>query len=105
MGAEISSYLKGYNDPRIGSYFVKAKSNGIEGYYGVRTNIPSITDYLDKEKASSLNVQDGTPVYIVKASEVYFLRAEGALRGWNMGGGTAQSYYEKGLLHLSRRMI
>ena len=23
MGAEISSYLKGYNDPRIGSYFVK----------------------------------------------------------------------------------
>ena len=97
MGAEISSYLKGYNDPRIGSYFVKAKSNGIEGYYGVRTNIPSITDYLDKEKASSLNVQDGTPVYIVKASEVYFLRAEGALRGWNMGGGTAQSYYEKGI--------
>ena len=97
MGAEISSYLKGYNDQRIGSYFVKAKSNGIEGYYGVRTNIPSITDYLDKEKASSLNVQDGTPVYIVKASEVYFLRAEGALRGWNMGGGTAQSYYEKGI--------
>ncbi len=97
MGAEISSYLKGYDDPRISNYFVKAKNNGIEGYYAVRTNIPSTTDYLDKTKSSSLNVQDGTPVYIIKASEVYFLRAEGALRGWNMGGETAQSYYEKGI--------
>ena len=96
MGAEISSYLKGYNDPRIASYFVKAKNNGIEDYYAVRTNIPSI-DYLSKEKSSSLNVEDATPIYIMKASEVYFLRAEGALRGWNMGGGTAQSYYEKGI--------
>ena len=69
----------------ISNYFVKAKNNGIEGYYAVRTNIPSTTDYLDKTKSSSLNVQDGTPVYIIKASEVYFLRAEGALRGWNMG--------------------
>lgn len=97
MGAEISSYLKGYNDPRISSYFVKAKNNGIEDYYAVRTNIPSIDDYLSKEKSSSLNVEDATPIYIMKASEVYFLRAEGALRGWNMGGGTAQSYYEKGI--------
>lgn len=97
MGAEISSYLKGYDDPRISNYFVKAKNNGIEGYYAIRTNIPSTTDYLDKTKSSSLNVQDGTPVYIIKASEVYFLRAEGALRGWNMGGETAQSYYEKGI--------
>ena len=97
MVAEISSYLKGYNDPRIASYFVKAKNNGIEDYYAVRTNIPSIDDYLSKEKSSSLNVEDATPIYIMKASEVYFLRAEGALRGWNMGGGTAQSYYEKGI--------
>ena len=37
------------------------------------------TDYLDETKSSSLNVQDSTPVYIIKASEVYFLRAEGAL--------------------------
>ena len=31
------------------------------------------------------------------ASEVAFLQAEGVLRGWNMGGGTAQSYYEQGV--------
>ena len=29
-------------------------------------------------------------------AEAYFLRAEGALRGWNMGG-TAQSLYETGI--------
>ena len=36
------------------------------------------------------------PTYFVKWSEVDFLRAEGALRGWNMGG-TAQEFYERGI--------
>lgn len=36
------------------------------------------------------------PIYLMKVSEVNFLRAEGALRGWNMGG-TAQSFYEQGI--------
>lgn len=33
----------------------------------------------------------------MKAAEGYFLRAEGILRGWNMGGGTAQQWYEDGI--------
>lgn len=32
----------------------------------------------------------------MSAAEPYFLRAEGALRGWNMGG-TAKELYEKGV--------
>ena len=36
------------------------------------------------------------PTYFVKWSEVDFLRAEGALRGWNMDG-TAQFFYERGI--------
>ena len=36
------------------------------------------------------------PLYLMKWSEVDFLRAEGALRGWNMGG-TAQFFYERGI--------
>ncbi|WP_278901924.1 SusD/RagB family nutrient-binding outer membrane lipoprotein [Leyella stercorea] len=36
------------------------------------------------------------PLYLMKCSEVFFLMAEGALRGWNMGG-TAQSFYERGI--------
>ena len=36
------------------------------------------------------------PLYFIKWSEVDFLRAEGALRGWDMGG-TAQEFYERGI--------
>ena len=36
------------------------------------------------------------PLYIMKMSEVDFLRAEGAVRGWNMGG-SAQYFYERGI--------
>lgn len=36
------------------------------------------------------------PLYLMKLSEVEFLRAEGALRGWNMGG-SAQQFYEQGI--------
>ncbi len=47
---------------------------------------------LDKDYFSNCQ----PPLYIMKMSEVCFLRAEGALRGWNMGG-TAQSFYEQGI--------
>lgn len=36
------------------------------------------------------------PAYFIKWAEVDFLRAEGALYGWNMGG-DAQSFYERGI--------
>ena len=36
------------------------------------------------------------PLYLMKVSEVQFLRAEGDLRGWTMGG-SAQSFYEEGI--------
>lgn len=36
------------------------------------------------------------PLYLVKLAEVNFLRAEGALRGWNMGG-TAEQFYNEGI--------
>ena len=38
------------------------------------------------------------PAYFIKWAEVDFLRAEGALRGWNMGG-TAQFFYERGIMN------
>ena len=36
------------------------------------------------------------PLYLMKMSEVDFLRAEGAIRGWNMGG-SAREFYERGI--------
>ena len=47
---------------------------------------------LDKRYIARMHV----PMYFMKYSEVCFLRAEGALRGWNMGG-TSQQFYEEGI--------
>ena len=40
------------------------------------------------------------PIWMIKWAEVDFLRAEGALRGWDMGG-TAQFFYERGIRNAS----
>ena len=39
---------------------------------------------------------ENPPIELMNAAEVFFLRAEGALAGWSMGG-TAQSLYEDGI--------
>lgn len=36
------------------------------------------------------------PLYFISYAETCFLQAEGAIRGWNMGG-TAKDFYEKGI--------
>lgn len=40
------------------------------------------------------------PLWLIKWAEVDFLRAEGALRGWNMGG-DAKFFYERGIQNAS----
>lgn len=42
------------------------------------------------------NYMQGEPLYWMKAEEVMFLRAEGELYGWNMGG-EARTFYEQGI--------
>ena len=93
MGAVLGSFLTGYNDPRTASYMLPAP--GFPGaYIGVRTGIDlSQGNY---RQMSGINFQLNTPIQWMTAAEVYFLRAEGALRGWNMGG-TAQSFYQQGI--------
>ncbi|QNK62435.1 SusD/RagB family nutrient-binding outer membrane lipoprotein [Pedobacter sp. PAMC26386] len=104
MGAAIESYLSGYADPRLPKYFDKATDKNVAGQYkGIRigANIASKDDYVGY---SGLNVNDGTPTFsksssvqLMTAAEVYFLRAEAALRGWANAGGSAQSLYESGV--------
>lgn len=104
MGAAIESYLSGYADPRLPKYFDKATDAALAGQYkGIRigSNIASKDAYIGY---SSLNFKDGSPsfskgspVQLMTAAEVYFLRAEAALRGWANAGGSAQSLYESGI--------
>lgn len=96
MSASMDSYMNGYNDPRLSAYFVKAKGDG--KYHGVRLGVMNMSaNKYAGDNISNLNVDKSTtPIVWMTAAESYFLRAEGALRGWNMGG-TAQSFYEKGI--------
>ncbi|MDR0824978.1 MAG: SusD/RagB family nutrient-binding outer membrane lipoprotein [Prevotella sp.] len=97
MGASMESFLKGYKDPRLEVYFSKSKLADM-GIYGVRNGVV-INNKVSYENMSAPNIGDNTadfPVLWMCASEVYFLRAEGALRGWSMGG-TAKDLYNKGI--------
>lgn len=97
MSAAMDSYMNGYGDPRLKVYFVEAKNGG---YHGVRCgtgNISAKTDKYAGDGVSRLNVNKSTtPIVWMTAAESFFLRAEGALRGWNMGG-TAKQFYEGGI--------
>lgn len=109
MSASMESVLKGYTDPRMPVYFLPAKTTGT--YEGLRNGLTSTqqTQDLNKPDANShvgarwaspafggdANYQI-TPQNVMAAAEAYFLRAEGALLGWNMGG-TAKDLYEAGI--------
>lgn len=107
MGSSIFSYLMGYKDPRLSAYFkpstnVKGTTTnyGVEAFDGNKYQaVPTghangANDYY--ASFSVVNVKNETPTYWLRASEVYFLRAEGALFGWNMGGDAA-SLYKQGI--------
>lgn len=94
--ASIVAYMDGLNDPRISKYFTPATEDG--EYHGVRNGITTsnMANYQGA-KISNLNIdREATTVVWMTAAESYFLRAEGALRGWNMGG-DAQHFYEAGV--------
>ena len=95
MSANMESILIGYNDPRTSKFF--DQSVAVPGQYkGIRSAI-NIVAKADHVGFSNLSDYITSKVTFMTASEAYFLRSEGALRGWNMGGGTAQTLYEDGI--------
>ncbi len=96
LSASIQTYLQGFKDPRLAKYALTAEDPELNGkIVGIRPGIvkPSKDVYVGFSKP---NVSPNTPLKIMDVAESYFLRAEGALRGWNMGG-TAQQFYEEGV--------
>ncbi|MBC9794937.1 SusD/RagB family nutrient-binding outer membrane lipoprotein [Sinomicrobium sp. FJxs] len=111
MSASMESVLKGYDDPRTPKMYSPATNGDSPGddddfpYEGM-LNGQSIAALEDGDLDFNNNTSDmapefmndpSTPIAVLRAAEVYFLRAEGALIGWNMGGGTAKDYYEAGI--------
>lgn len=98
VGADIICYMNGYQDPRREKYFTLGKGNGKDDYYGMR--IGTLPTTVTKDKIivtySNRRMSNTDPYTWMTAAEVAFLRAEGALRGWAMGG-EAKDLYEQGI--------
>lgn len=106
INANLVTILEGYNDPRIALYITKNanditcedQSTIAKGtkYLGIRggCNLPNKPNQWGN--FSGIVCTYSTPFPVLKVAEAYFLRAEGALRGWSMGG-SAKDLYEEGI--------
>lgn len=109
MSASMESVLKGYNDPRLPIYFLPAVNTG--EYKGLRNGLSVVQLGLDANKADNnshvgprwaspaaggISTYLSTPQNVMATAEAYFLRAEGALLGWNMDG-NAKDLYNAGI--------
>lgn len=93
--ADIICYMNGYNDPRRAAYFIPSAFEGIE-YIGLRRGWQTF-DATWGFNFSGVNVKADDPLIWMTASEVAFLRAEGAaVHHFNMGG-SAEQFYNDGI--------
>jgi hypothetical protein len=92
MSAAMDSYLNGYGDPRLSVYF---RPNGSGVYKGVRLGIAPVNPTIyANNNVGYLNITNATEIVWMTAAESYFLRAEGALFNWSMGGTAADLYVQ-----------
>lgn len=109
MSASMESVLKGYNDPRMKVYFLPTVATGTyeglrngltAGQLGNTANKPDNNSHVGARWASPSAGGNSdylsTSQNVMATAEAYFLRAEGALLGWNMGG-NAKDLYEGGI--------
>lgn len=109
MSADMQSIMVGLKDPRISRYFDYATDAkvvdkyGKTHYQGIRQGTNMINKKLRENYSNLAKARYGmpmvnsNPITLMSASEVYFLRAEGALRGWAGMGASAKELYEKGI--------
>ena len=107
MSATMESILKGYDDPRTQHLFSPA-ANGDSGddpdsfpYEGLQNGQSKVAKGSDLNNPHSdvgptflPTSKGGTnpPIVVIRAAEAWFLRAEGAEIGWNMGTGVEEAY-------------
>ncbi len=112
LGASLENIMKRYENPLLGMWFdknvapIKTSTGGFSGiganqdYIGIRQGIAMINKSNEQEGygpfSASSDFLRRMPKTYFKRVEAIFLRAEGALRGWNMGG-SAQQFYEQGI--------
>lgn len=101
--ANIVSYMNGYGDPRREMYFSKqslSDADGTPDFIGLRMGVARSAVSDAKHYSGPIYESDAKgqtrPMPIMLACEAAFLRAEGALKKWNMDG-TAREFYESGI--------
>lgn len=95
LNASMESVMKGYGDPRLSRYFEPCRTDVVLSdrmgrdsvrieiageYHGVRQGTCFMHNYYSS--FSALTVDAATDAPLMTAAEVWFLRAEAALRGW-----------------------
>lgn len=115
LNASFETILKAYKHPALEVLFTKNSNPIIDekdptkifaaesGYVGLRSGIRMLPGqaYDVNYRVAYSKVSDAIitmPLFLIKLSEVQFLRAEGALRGWSMGG-SAENFYNLGIQH------
>lgn len=97
LSANVSSYLGGYNDPRLAVYANAGTYKADMGIVGVRNGIKQEAGtFATYQTFSSTKIAEEDKLLVMTAAEAYFLRAEGALKRWKMGD-TAKNLYEQGV--------
>ena len=109
MSASMESVLKGFEDPRMRVFYQPATAN--QEFNGIRNGLlpaqlalPLNGNNDNSNVGARWSVGGGAawtsqltvPQNIMHSAEAFFLRAEGAVNGWNMGG-TGVMLYEKGI--------
>ena len=101
MSTSLYAYLNGYKDPRLGKYYTTSTSKyaltafDSQKYAPVPTgNTKEAGTYQDY---SLPNFTNRTPTYWMRASEMYFLKAEAALEWPGEGFGDAEALYKQGI--------
>jgi len=98
IAADLTCYMNGYNDPRRDVYYSKSTFANIDpAYVGLRRGIAQGAYHPSSHGYSCMKVTIADDIRVLPASEAAFLCAEGALRGWNMRGVDAKTYYEQGI--------
>ena len=97
--ADIVTYMQGYNDPRMSAYFLPHTIGAAVPalYHGLRSGIDFTShDWALTYSAPNFNSTEAKTMWM-NAAEIAFLKAEGAMRSWNMGPGTVESLYNEGI--------
>lgn len=110
LGASLENIMKRLRNPLLDIWFSK-NTNSItnsagnpsgykanQDWVGVRQGVSMVNTINDSQyygPFSKFKVPQ-YPATLMHVTEVLFARAEGALRGWNMGG-SAQEWYERGI--------